>query len=176
MFKVSWHSSAAHSWLRGQRARCSWWSTLTHQVLAPGTQHQPAWTYGSPRGQSPQGVAVDFGPTQSGWLINQLGDGGTRRPQFYQGYKNRLSYCCHMISIYLLYALHIPCIYHVYQINLNCIYRKFRLDIHCICTVYLKYIVCISIAYTMHIQCISNKFKLYIQKISIGCTLYMPSI
>ena len=76
--------------------------------------------------------------------------------------KDRVGYCCHKISIYLLYALHIPCIYHVYQINLNCIYRKIRLDIHCICQVYLKYIMCISIAYTMHIPCISNKFKLYI--------------
>ena len=26
--------------------------------------------------------------------------------------KDRVSYCCHIISIYLLYALHIPCIYH----------------------------------------------------------------
>jgi hypothetical protein len=29
--------------------------------------------------QRPRGVAVDFGPKQSGWLINQLGV-----PQFYQ--------------------------------------------------------------------------------------------
>ncbi len=36
--------------------------------------------------------------------------------------KDRVSYCCHIKSIYLLYALHMPCIYHVYQINLNCIY------------------------------------------------------
>ena len=85
--------------------------------------------------------------------------------------KDRVSYCCHIISIYMLYLLHILCMYHVYQINLNCIYRKFRLDIHCIFQVYNKYIVSISIAYTMHIPCISNKFKLYIQKISIGYTL-----
>ncbi len=57
--------------------------------------------------------------------------------------KDLVSYCCHIISIYLLYALHIPCIYHAlaYQINLNCIYRKFQLDIHGICYVYHKYIV-----------------------------------
>ena len=61
--------------------------------------------------------------------------------------KDQVSYCCHIISIYLLYALHIPCIYHAlaYQINLNCIYRKFQLDIHGICYVYHKYIVRISI-------------------------------
>jgi hypothetical protein len=28
--------------------------------------------------------------------------------------KDLVSYCCHMISIYLLYALHIPCIFHIY--------------------------------------------------------------
>ncbi len=90
--------------------------------------------------------------------------------------KDRVSYRCHITSIYLLYSLHIPCIYHVYQINLNCIHRKLQLDIHCICYVYNKYIMCISITYTMYIPCISNKFKLYMQKISIGYTLYMPSI
>jgi hypothetical protein len=39
--------------------------------------------------------------------------------------KDRVGYCCHIMSIYLLYALHIQCIYHVYQRNLKCIYRKF---------------------------------------------------
>ncbi len=39
--------------------------------------------------------------------------------------KDRVGYCCHIISIYVLYALHIQCIYHVYQGNLKCIYRKF---------------------------------------------------
>jgi hypothetical protein len=90
--------------------------------------------------------------------------------------KDLVSYCCHIISIYLLFALHVPCIYHVYQINLFCIYRKFRLDIDCICCVCHKYIVFIRISYTMHIPHISNKSKLHIQKISIGHTLYMPSI
>ena len=40
--------------------------------------------------------------------------------------KDQVSYCCHIISMYLLYALHIPCIYHVYQRILNCISRKFE--------------------------------------------------
>ncbi len=87
--------------------------------------------------------------------------------------KDLVSYCCHIISIYLSYALHIPCIYHVYQIDLNYIYRKFRLDIHHICYEYHKYIECINMPYTMHIPCISNNFKLYKQKISIGYALYM---
>ncbi len=80
--------------------------------------------------------------------------------------KELVSYCCRMVSIYLLYALHVPCIYHVYQIILNSIYRKFELDIHCIYQVYYKYVVCIiRITYLMHIPCISNNFKQYLQKI-----------
>ncbi len=54
--------------------------------------------------------------------------------------KDRVSYRCHIISIYLLYALHIPCIYHVYQINLNCTYAK--------------YISSIFYVYALHIPCI----------------------
>jgi hypothetical protein len=61
--------------------------------------------------------------------------------------KDRVRYCCHIISIYLLYALHIACIYHVYQINFNCIYRKFQLDIHCICYEYCMYFVYILLIY-----------------------------
>ena len=121
VFRVLWHSAAtrtAHSWLRGQRARRSSWSWFWY----------PQYTSSVGKIHDP---CVQAGGC---WV-----PGGRC--------KDRVSYCCHIISIYLLYALHIPCIYHVYQINLNCIYRKFRLDIHCICRAYLKYIVCISIAY-----------------------------
>ena len=47
--------------------------------------------------------------------------------------KDRVSYCCHITSIYLLYALHIPCIYHIY-IKLNRIYIVYAKYIPSICS------------------------------------------
>ncbi len=52
-------------------------------------EQQPALCRGfDPCRQRPQGVAVDFGPKRSGWLINQLGDpslnmGVRRRRKFH---------------------------------------------------------------------------------------------